>query len=72
MAGKLDAIHEQVTRINGHVGLLFDRTGRQETEIQLLRADVSRVRRGRANWARRVWQMLVGLALVLAGYLLRS
>lgn len=72
MSAKLDAIHEQTVRTNGHVAELYDRTGRHETEIQLLKASAAGVRRGRAAWARRLWQLAAGAALLLAGYFLKS
>jgi hypothetical protein len=72
MSAKLDAIHEQTVRTNGHVAALYDRTGRHETEIQLLRAGAADARRGRNAWARRVWQLAVGVALLLAGYFLKT
>jgi len=72
MSAKLDAIHEQAVRTNGHVAGLYERTGRHETEIELLKAGAADVRRGRAVWARRLWQLAVGVGLLLAGYLLKS
>jgi hypothetical protein len=72
MSAKLDAIHQQALRTNGHVEHLFQRTGRHETQIQLLRADVRGGREGLAQWGKRLWQLIVGLALLLAGYLLKQ
>lgn len=72
MSAKLDAIHSQALRTNGHVEQLFQRTGRHETQIQLLRADVRGGREGLAQWGRRIWQLFVGLALLLAGYLIKQ
>ncbi len=72
MSAKLDAIHQQTLRTNGHVEQLFQRTGRHDTQIQLLRADVRGGRDGLAQWGKRIWQLLIGLALVLAGYLLKQ
>ena len=72
MSAKLDAIHQQALRTNGHVEHLFPRTGRHETQIQLLRADVRGGREGLAQWGKRIWQLLVGVALLLAGYLLKQ
>jgi hypothetical protein len=66
------AIHEQTVRTNGHVTELFRRTNRHETAIRLLRADVSAAAKGRSTWGRRIWQVVIGLALLLAGYLLKS
>lgn len=71
MSSKLDAIHEQAVRINGQVAALVEKTGRHETQIQLLQADVAESQRGRATWARRLWQAVIGLALLLVGYLLK-
>ena len=65
-------IHEQTLRMNGRVAELFHRTSRHDTEIELLRADVNQAARGRSIWCRRIWQLVVGLALLLAGYFLRS
>jgi hypothetical protein len=72
MSAKLDAIHHQALRTNGHVEQLFQRTGRHETQIQLLRADVRGGREGLAQWGRRIWQLVIGLALLLAGYLIKQ
>ena len=72
MSAKLDAIHQQTLRTNGHVEQLFQRTGRHETQIQLLRADVRGGREGLARWGRRLWQLLIGLALLVAGYLIKQ
>jgi len=72
MSGKLDAIHEQTTKTNGQVAKLFEQTCCHETQIQLLRSDVSDAKRGRTTWLRRIWQALIGLALLVAGYLLKS
>lgn len=69
MSAKLDAIHDQAVRTNGHVESLFQRTGRHETQIQLLRAETRGRREGADRWTKRVWQLLIGLALLLAGYL---
>jgi hypothetical protein len=67
-----EATHEQTVRTNGHVERLFERTHRNETQIQLLQADFASSERGRARWGRRIWQAIIGLALLLAGYLLKS
>ncbi len=72
MSAKLDAIHQQARRTNGHVAELFKRTGKHETQIQLLRASVRDGRDGIVQWGRRLWQLLVGLSLLLAGYFLKS
>ena len=72
MSAKLDAIHEQALRTNGHVAQLFQRTGRHETQIQLLRAEVRDGRQGIVQWGKRFWQMIIGLSLLLAGYFLKS
>ena len=69
MSAKLDAIHQQAVRTNGHVESLFRRTGRHETQIQLIRAETRGRREGAVRWGRRVWQLLIGLTLLLAGYL---
>jgi len=66
------AIHEQTIKTNGRVTELFRRTNRHETDIRLLRAHVSAAAKGRSKWARRIWQVVIGVALLLAGYLLRS
>jgi len=71
MSAKLDAIHQQSMRTNGHVEHLYQRTGRHDTQIQLLRAEVRGRREGLVQWGKRIWQLLVGLALLLAGYLIR-
>ena len=68
----LDAVHAQTAKTNGHVEELFRRTNRHETRIELLRAGVAESRLDRATWGRRVWQAVVGLALLLAGYLLKT
>lgn len=72
MSAKLDAIHQQALRTNGHVEQLFQRTGRHDTQIQLLRADVRDGRQGIVQWGKRLWQLLIGLSLLLAGYFLKS
>lgn len=72
MSAKLDAIHQQALRTNGHVEQLFQRTGRHDTHIQLLRADVRDGRQGIVQWGKRLWQLLIGLSLLLAGYFLKS
>lgn len=72
MSAKLDAIHQQALRTNGHVEQLFQRTSRHETQIQLLQADVRDGRLGILQWGKRIWQLLVGLSLLLAGYFLKS
>ncbi len=72
MSAKLDAIHQQALRTNGHVEQLFQRTGRHETQIQLLRADVRDGRQGIIQWGKRIWQLLIGLSLLLAGFFLKS
>jgi len=66
------AVHEQTTRTNGHVEGLFRLTNRHETAIRLLRADVNAAAKGRSIWHRRIWQVVIGLALLLTGYLLKS
>jgi len=72
ISAKLDAVHEQTLRTNGHVARLFARTNRHETQIRLLRWDVDSANQGRAKWGRRLWQALIGLGLLVAGYLLKS
>ena len=72
MSAKMDSIHEQTSRINGHVARLFQRTSRHETQIRLLRSEVDGASEGRATWGRRLWQALIGLGLLVAGYLLKS
>lgn len=71
-AAKLDAIHEQTRKTNGHVADLYRRTGRNKTKVALLAADVANAAAGQAKWGRRVWQVVIGLVLLLAGYLLKS
>jgi len=68
MSAKLDAIHQHAVRTNGHVESLYQRTGRHETQIRLLQAEARGRRDDAAQWARRLWQLLIGLALLLAGY----
>ncbi len=72
MSAKLDAIHQQALRTNGHIEQLFQRTGRHETQIQLLRANIRGGQEGLAQWGRRIWQLFIGLALLLAGYLIKQ
>jgi hypothetical protein len=69
---KLDAIHEHAVRTNGSVGRLSERSGAHDTQIRLLEAEVLAVRGGNATWGRRIWQLIVGLALLAAGYFLKS
>jgi len=68
MSGQLDAIHQQTQRTHDHVENLFRQTGRHETQIQLLLASRRDRREGEAQWSRRIWQLVVGLALLMAGY----
>lgn len=70
--GKLDAIHEQAVRTNGSVGRLGERSEAHGNRIVLLEAEVQAVRGGAATWGRRIWQLIVGLALLAAGYFLKS
>ena len=70
ISAKVDAIHQQVTRTNGQVAALFERTSRHETGIQLLQAGAATAERGRVKWGRRIWQAVVGAALLALGWLL--
>ncbi|HUS91423.1 MAG TPA: hypothetical protein VM695_06205 [Phycisphaerae bacterium] len=72
MSATLDAIHQQSVAADGRVTRLSEVTGRHDTEIQLLEAELAETRRGRTTWGRRLWQAAIGLALLIAGYLLNS
>jgi hypothetical protein len=69
---KLDAIHEQAVRTHGSVGRLSERSEAHGNRIVLLEAQVQAVRGGNATWGRRIWELIVGLALLAAGYFLKS
>ena len=70
--GKVDAIHEQTTKINGRLTEVSRQTGRHETRLALLDHDVARVIAGRSRWRDRLWKLCLAVGLVVLGYLLRS
>ena len=77
--GKLNGIHEQTKRTNGHVEALYGRTDKNKehllgalASVQALESHMKATQATRSKWGRRVWQAFVGLSLLVIGYLLKS
>ena len=72
MQAQLAALVDEAKRTNGNVGQLRDRTDRHETKLGVLSTTIDEMKTSRSTWARRLWQLVVGAVLVLAGYWLKS
>ena len=68
MDAKLDAVHEQTTQTNGHVGELFRVAGTHGQRIQAL----EQTEKTRSAWGVRVWKVLAAAGLVAFGMWLKS
>ena len=67
-----ECIHEQVVRMNGHVGNLFDIGHGHAARIQALEKTGTADEKSRGKWGTRLWQAAVGAALLVLGYWLKS
>ena len=70
--GKVDAIHDQTTKTNGHVAEVHRQTGRHETRLAILDHDMALVMNSRSRWLDRIWKLCVAAGLMAAGYFLGS
>lgn len=68
----LKSIHSAAQQTNGTVRELSVSVHTNDKRIGVVESDVKDCRQTKTAWGRRLWQLVVGVGLLLAGYLLKS